>query len=85
METTHDSALPPQPILLVFLFVCQLFVLNRKVQTSRMVNFSTYKMFENQLMLMFQCFRYLDLDDIIEESSIETDDGAEEEEEDSDG
>jgi len=29
--------------------------------------------------------RYLDLDDIIEESSIETDDGAEEEEEDSDG
>ena len=50
-----------------------------------MVNFSTYKMFENQLMLMFQCFRYLDLDDIIEESSIETDDGAEEEEEDSDG
>ena len=31
------------------------------------------------------CCRYLDLDDIIEESSIETDDGAEEEEEDSDG
>ena len=32
-----------------------------------------------------QYFRYLDLDDIIEESSIETDDGGEEEEEDSDG
>ena len=29
--------------------------------------------------------RYLDLDDIIEESSIETDDGAEDEGDDSDG
>ena len=37
-------------------------------------------------MLIRNCdVRYLDLDDIIEESSIETDDGAEEEEEDSDG
>ena len=35
--------------------------------------------------LKLQYFRYLDLDDIIEESSIETDDGGEEEEEDSDG
>ena len=83
MVTTHDPALPPEPILLVFfVYVGYLFSIKKSA------NFQDGSTFPHTKCLATNwCwrFRYLDLDDIIEESSIETDDGAEEEEEDSDG